>query len=292
MTSSDLAFDELVERWRSLIDRRLDGLLKPAPGLPPTLLEAMRYSTLGGGKRLRPLLVLLACDAAGGPVELALPAACAVEMIHTYSLIHDDLPAMDNDDFRRGQPTCHRKFDEATAILAGDGLLTKAFEVLTELEPAVVAARCVRLLAKAAGEAGMVGGQVDDLHPEHGAGDLEWLESLHRRKTGALLTASLLMGGEVASADAVGLAALERYGQAIGLAFQIADDLLDVAAMGKGARKDEAAGKVTFPGILGISASRRRAEELVADAHRALAPFGRRAVSLERLATYIIERNR
>ena len=181
--SDDLA--AYLKDKRALVEQRLDAALQPVPGLPESLREAMRYSLLGGGKRLRPILTMLACEASGGTSEAALAAGCAVEMIHTYSLIHDDLPAMDNDDLRRGQPTCHKKFGEALAILAGDGLLTLAFQVVAESYPAPTSAGCIRELARGAGTAGMVGGQVDDLAWEKKGGTLEDLEFLHARKTGA-----------------------------------------------------------------------------------------------------------
>jgi geranylgeranyl diphosphate synthase type II len=248
-----------------------------------------------GGKRLRPLLVLMGCEACGGAIDQALPAAAAVEMIHTYSLIHDDLPAMDDDDLRRGVPTCHKKFDEATAILAGDALLTLAFETLCDLEPAAAVADCTRELAQAAGAAGMVGGQVDDLNAADGPGTIEWLESLHARKTGALLKASLRMGGICAGAPGGLLSALTEYGRHAGLAFQIADDLLDVegekSKLGKEVNKDVAAGKLTYPGLLGVVESKKRARDLIESARDALAPFGPAGVHLARLAQYIVERD-
>jgi geranylgeranyl diphosphate synthase type II len=278
------------------VDRDLDRRLGDRLHCPPRLREAMRYSIFAGGKRLRPILVLLANEACLGAADAAMPAASAVEMIHTYSLIHDDLPAMDDDDLRRGLPTCHRKFDEATAILAGDTLLTLAFETLAELQPSPVAARCVKELARAAGGSGMAGGQVDDLNAEAGPGTLEWLESLHERKTGALLRASLRMGGIAAGASGEQLDALTEYGRHIGLAFQIVDDLLDVEGdavkLGKGVHKDEAAGKLTYPGLLGVDESRRRAWDLIDSARAALAPFGPAGVQLARLAQYIVERDR
>jgi geranylgeranyl diphosphate synthase, type II len=197
---------------------------------PARLAEAMRYSVLGGGKRLRPMLAMLAADACGADPVVALPAACAVELVHTYSLIHDDLPAMDNDDLRRGRPTCHKAFDEATAVLAGDALLTLAFEILARcVAPPEAATACVRTLAEAAGPAGMVGGQMADLEAE-GRDDatLEALEAIHRRKTGALLRAALRLGGLSVGAPEWTLRALDDYGRGVGLAFQIIDDLLDV----------------------------------------------------------------
>jgi geranylgeranyl diphosphate synthase type II len=216
---------------------------------PARLAEAMRYSLLGGGKRLRPVLCLLAAEACGGDWDAAMPSACALEMVHTYSLIHDDLPSMDDDDLRRGRPTCHKAFDEATAILAGDGLLTLAFEtIVRHTRPPEAAAGCVRALAEGAGPSGMVAGQMADLEAE-GRDDptVGALEAIHVRKTGALLRASLRMGGIVAGADAARLQALTSYGHAVGLAFQIVDDLLDVtgdeAKMGKRVNKDSGLGK-------------------------------------------------
>jgi geranylgeranyl diphosphate synthase type II len=263
---------------------------------PARLAEAMRYALLGGGKRIRPLLTLLGCRAVGGEPETAMPAACAVEMIHTYSLVHDDLPAMDDDDLRRGRPTCHRAFDEATAILAGDALLTLAFETLAELEPSSVAIRCVKALAEGAGMGGMVGGQQDDLHFGEPSDKLAALESLHHRKTGALINAALLMGGIVGRADEVRLSALRDYGSAVGLAFQVADDLLDVEGtvenVGKGVGKDSTAGKSTYPGLLGVDQSRELARRLVKRAKETLSPFGRSADHLAELADYVVERNR
>jgi geranylgeranyl diphosphate synthase type II len=227
-----------------------------------------------------------------------MPAACALELVHTYSLIHDDLPAMDDDDLRRGRPTCHKAFDEATAILAGDGLLTLAFEILTRhVRPAESAAACVLALAEGAGPAGMVGGQMADLQAE-GRTDatLEALEAIHRRKTGALLRASLRMGGIVAQAGESTLRALDSYGHAVGLAFQIVDDLLDVegdeAKLGKRVGKDSGLGKWTYPGLLGVEGSRRRARQLAEEAVLALAPLGGRGERLRALALDLLERDR
>lgn len=319
--------DPQLEAWKRLIEDRLRTSLEQGPDCPDRLRESMAYSLLGGGKRMRPLLVLIACEACGGKVEAALPAACAIEMVHTYSLIHDDLPAMDDDDQRRGRPTNHRQFDEATAILAGDALLTRAFEVLaTELESAEIAAACCADLASAAGMCGMVGGQMADLLQEsHGVAApvkcaaqsesmtkpesadipsrsgpqesiLKELEWLHRRKMGRLLCSALTMGGHIAGADAPTLRRLRTYGESIGLAFQIVDDLLDVcgdsATMGKQVRKDEAAGKLTYPGLLGEAESRRRAEQLIEDACRAARSFGVRGQRLEAMAHYVISRDR
>jgi geranylgeranyl diphosphate synthase type II len=281
---------------RERVDRALADYTQFDRGCPDQLREAIRYSLLAPGKRLRPMLVLLACEACRGKIDPVLPAACAVEMVHAYSLIHDDLPAMDDDDLRRGRPTCHKAFGEALAILAGDALLTLAFEVLArDVHPPAVAAQCCVVLARAAGASEMVGGQADDLAGEFSGGTAESLEAIHRRKTGALFLASLRLGALVAGAGAAEQAALLDFGQRLGLAFQITDDLLDVrgdaAAMGKRAGKDSGRGKLTFPGILGVEESARRAESLVTSACAALAPLAPHAKGLEALAHYVLERN-
>jgi geranylgeranyl diphosphate synthase type II len=238
----------------------------------------------------------MACEACGYDLEKAMAAACAVEMIHTYSLIHDDLPAMDDDDLRRGLPTCHVKFGEATAILAGDALLAQAFEVLaSDITPASVAAECCRELALAAGPTMLVGGQADDLAHEFEMGGLEELERIHRRKTGAMIRVSLRLGGLVAGAKPAEIAALDYYGERVGLAFQIIDDWLDVqgteANMGKRIRKDSDHGKLTFPALLGMEESRRRATQLVEEACERISCFGTNAAHLQSLAHYVLERN-
>ncbi|MFQ5731787.1 MAG: polyprenyl synthetase family protein [Planctomycetaceae bacterium] len=265
---------------------------------PDRLSEAARYSLLAGGKRLRPILVLLACEACGGDAEAAMPAACAIEMVHTYSLIHDDLPAMDDDALRRGRPTCHIAFDEATAILAGDGLLTLAFEVLArEVQPPDLAAACVADLASAAGIGGMVGGQMADIEAENSGGvaSCRQLESIHRRKTGRLMTSALSLGARIADAAPETRTALETYGCCIGLSFQIADDLLDVtgdrARIGKDVRKDGEHGKLTYPALLGETESRNKARDLIEDACRAISPLGARGRRLEALARFVLERD-
>ena len=284
MRPTDELWCELKPRQAEIeasLRARMAGLLTD---VPPLLREAMAYSLLAPGKRLRPLLCLLACEAAGGDREQALPGACAVEMVHTYSLIHDDLPAMDDDDLRRGLPTCHKKFGEAMGILAGDALLTLAFEVLAGGCPARTAAVSCAELASGAGAVGMVGGQVLDLESEGrltasafaGGLGLTELENIHRRKTGALFRSALRMGIYAATAerpagpDAEALAAADRYAAAFGLGFQIADDLLDVEGSaetaGKRVGKDAARGKLTYPGLVGVAESRRRAEELCREA--------------------------
>lgn len=298
--------DESWNTFRELIENRLADYLQSERRLthdcPSELREAMAYSLLAGGKRLRPVLTLLACDALGGNIESALPAACALEMVHTYSLIHDDLPAMDDDDLRRGRPTCHKQFGEALAILAGDALLTLAFEVIAkETKPPEVAALCCADLASAAGAVGMVGGQVADLEGEKLCFDpqflptVEHLESIHRRKTGRLLTCGLVMGARIAGADQQTQIALETYGKCVGLAFQIADDLLDVTGsqvkMGKGVRKDQDHGKLTYPALLGIDESHRRAEELIRTACEAISSLGINGRRLEALAHFVLERD-
>jgi geranylgeranyl diphosphate synthase type II len=299
---SDLT--KYLQDKRALVDDRLRASVRAGGGCPASLAEAMCYSLLAPGKRLRPLLVILAAEATGGSDSSALPAACAVEMVHTYSLIHDDLPAMDDDDLRRGLPTCHKKFDEATAILAGDALLTLAFEVLADGYPPATAAACCRELARGSGACGMVGGQADDLAMEtrEGAGTRDELEYLHARKTGALFRASLRLGvlsaqGErPGGADPAALEALDAYGRAFGLAFQITDDLLDVESSaeqtGKRVGKDAARGKLTYPGFLGVAESRLRARRLCQQAQDALAPLGPAAGRLAALARSIVERDR
>jgi geranylgeranyl diphosphate synthase type II len=286
------------------IERHLEATLAPEPGFPASLREAMRYSLLAPGKRLRPLLVMLAVEACGVRDADPWPAACAVEMVHVYSLIHDDLPAMDDDELRRGQPTCHKKFGEALAILAGDALLTRAFEVLSKGYPPAVAAPCCGELAVAAGAAGMVGGQVDDLAWERGpqqgrSPSLAELEGLHGRKTGALIRGCLRLGALVAHGGTPSpgvLNSLDGYGRCLGLAFQITDDLLDVEGhadqAGKRVQKDAARGKLTYPGLLGVSESRARAAVLGRAAHDHLAPFGPAAGRLLELVSFVLERDR
>jgi geranylgeranyl diphosphate synthase, type II len=305
-TSSDL-YAQFSQRAQPQIDAALDRCSQLGDGCPTRLREAIGYSLLAPGKRLRPMLVLMAAEACGGRIEAALPAAAAVEMVHAYSLIHDDLPAMDDDDLRRGRPTCHKAFGEATAILAGDALLTLAFETLAGLDcPPQVVAQCVAALAEAAGACGMVGGQADDVEcgctPSGGAPSesaeeaVTRLESIHRRKTGAMISVAIQLGGLIAWADPLQQAALAQYGERLGLAFQITDDVLDVrgdeAALGKRVRKDSRRGKLTFPGLLGVEASLRRAEELIDGACEALAPLGPSAGVLESLARHVLDRNR
>ncbi|WP_437228192.1 polyprenyl synthetase family protein [Planctomicrobium sp. SH661] len=293
----DVTLTAYLTELRARVEQRLLADTVFPPACPNRLAESIRYSLLAPGKRVRPCLVLMACEGCGGDPDQALPAASAIEMVHCYSLIHDDLPAMDDDDLRRGRPTNHIQFDESTAILAGDALLTLAFEVLArDLKPAELAAACVLELATAAGSCGMVGGQQADLEAESNPGiTLAQLEAVHRRKTGQLLCAALRMGGRIGGADPQTLRSLTIYGESVGLAFQIADDLLDVLGeqdkMGKGVRKDADSGKQTYPSLLGVDESRRRASQLVEVACDAVAPLAERSHHLTAFARYIIERD-
>jgi geranylgeranyl diphosphate synthase type II len=295
--STGFDFAAYLEAARGQVEGALDGSL--GPERPESLREAMRYSLLAGGKRLRPILCLAACELAGGDITLALPTAVALEMIHTMSLIHDDLPAMDNDDLRRGRPTNHKVYGEANAILAGDALLTRAFEMVALRSPGVPPERLLQVvgeLSLAAGAPGLVGGQVVDLECEGKQVDLDTLEYIHLHKTGALLKACVLSGAVIAGASHDLLTALGVYARGIGLAFQIIDDILDVTAssevLGKTAGKDLAADKTTYPKLLGLEESRQRAGALVAEAKAALEPWKERAAPLLALADYITTRDR
>ncbi|MFM7319269.1 MAG: polyprenyl synthetase family protein [bacterium] len=290
----------LLKESRLAVEAELERLskrLEPGGLCPSRLTEAMKYSLMAGGKRLRPILAMWSAQACGADAKAALPVGAALEMIHTYSLIHDDLPAMDDDDLRRGMPTCHKAFDEATAILAGDGLLTLAFEVVArDQKPVEVVPVCIRLLARAAGPEGMVAGQMADLEAEDRTdANLPELELIHRRKTGALLCAALQLGATVAGASPEQKAALEEYGWAVGLAFQVVDDVLDAtgdeALMGKRVGKDSGLGKWTYPGLKGIDASRDYARGLAEQAVAALNIFDCRADCLRALAHQIVERD-
>ncbi len=288
-----------LEERRGLVNRTLEAYLPAVRGPAFRVVQAMHYSLFVGGKRLRPILCLAATEAVGGDPGEALPVACALEMIHTYSLIHDDLPAMDDDDLRRGQPTCHKKFDEATAILAGDGLLTEAFHLLAEAAPRFegrekVLLEITELLSQAAGYRGMVGGQMLDLMAEGRKVTFKELEYIHRLKTGALLTAATRSGALVAGGSRAEVVALTGYGERFGLAFQITDDLLDVEGtteeIGKPAGSDEARQKATYPALVGLEASRQWARRLVEEAAALVAPFGERAAPLGELAQYLLSR--
>jgi geranylgeranyl diphosphate synthase, type II len=288
-----------LEERRGLVNRALEAYLPKVRGPAFRVTQAMHYSLFVGGKRLRPILCLAAAEAVGGDAGEALPVACALEMIHTYSLIHDDLPAMDDDDLRRGQPTCHKQFDEATAILAGDGLLTEAFRTLAGVAERYegrekVLLDVINLVASAAGFQGMVGGQMLDLLAEGRQVTLKELETIHRHKTGALLTAAMRSGALIGGGNRVEVTSLTTYGEKFGLAFQITDDLLDVegetAEMGKAAGMDEKRQKATYPAVLGLEATREWARHLVAEAVAALEPFQAQAEPLRELARYLLVR--
>ncbi|MGO4325512.1 polyprenyl synthetase family protein [Cupriavidus sp. 2TAF22] len=278
----------------------LEAELPAVDTVPGKLHDAMRYAVLGGGKRVRPLLVHAAGEVAGATPEACDAAACAVEMIHAYSLVHDDMPCMDDDDLRRGRPTVHKAYDEATALLVGDALQTQAFMVLAESASlasldAAARMRLVAELARASGSVGMAGGQAIDLQHVGLAMSLDELEAMHRMKTGALLRASVRMGAYCGKVDEAGLAALDRYAAAVGLAFQVVDDILDVTAdtatLGKTAGKDAANDKPTYVSLMGLEPARELAAKLRASAHEALAVFGARAKRLGELADLIVLRS-
>ncbi|MEZ5351167.1 MAG: polyprenyl synthetase family protein [Bryobacteraceae bacterium] len=294
-----MTLDQYLARQQERVRRALERWTPPETADPNLIHRAMRYSLFAGGKRIRPLLAMAAFEAAGGEGESIDDAACALEMIHTYSLIHDDLPALDNDDLRRGRPTCHKVFGEAMAVLAGDALLTLAFETLSRLPgcPAERQVRIIREVAMASGTSGgMIGGQVRDLEGEGKTPTPMLLDSIHRAKTGALLRCSVRVGAVYGGAGPMELEALSRYGEHAGLAFQIVDDVLDVEQtsdqLGKTAGKDEAQNKITFPAVYGLEASHRMAEEELEAAERALESFGGRAHWLRELARLIVRRRK
>lgn len=295
----DFSLPDYLDRRKKLIENHLLSYFPEETGDYGTICAAVRYSLLAGGKRIRPVLCLAAAEATGGKIEEAIPAACALEMIHTYSLIHDDLPAMDNDDYRRGRLTSHKVFGEDMAVLAGDALLTEAFRTLTDRSkiPDTSPERILTVageIAEAAGYRGMVGGQALDVRAAEKQGDLENLTTIHRHKTGALLRVSLRAGAIIAGASPEALTCLTAYGERIGLAFQIADDILNVEGdqelMGKKTGSDVARGKLTFPGLIGTEASRAKASELVAEAIAFLEGFDERATPLRAIAHYIMDR--
>jgi geranylgeranyl diphosphate synthase type II len=291
--------NDTMEAGRELTDAALERLLPPATQHPVSIHKAMRHSVFAGGKRLRPIL----CLEAGRMVAGSLPSGiedlgAALEMLHTYSLIHDDLPALDNDDLRRGRPTCHKVFGEAIAILAGDALQTQAYETLARLRcPAEARVRIIEEIAHGTGTVdGMIGGQVVDLEAEHTKPDVGMLEYIHRSKTAALITASVVSGGLYARANEDAVAKLRAFGKSIGLAFQIVDDVLDVTQtseqLGKTAGKDTAAEKATYPALFGVDESLKKADALVQTALASLETFGSRADSLKALAHFLVERKK
>lgn len=280
-----------------LIDHALDRFLPKETAAPPTIHKAMRYSLFAGGKRLRPILCLAAAEGCRGKATAALPLACAMECIHTYSLVHDDLPSMDNDDFRRGRPTCHKIFGDGIAILAGDALLTIAFEIVSNAKPTsrYNTSILLREIAVAAGSQKLIAGQVADLEAEGKNVKRDRLQFIHQNKTAAILKSSVRLGAMSANADARQLSAVTRFGQQLGLAFQIIDDILDVTQtseiLGKSAGKDMAAKKATYPAVIGLEKSRAEARRLTRQAHNALSVFrSRDAEPLHALANYLLER--
>ncbi len=292
--------ESYLARRRADIESWLDRLLPPETAEPPEIHRAMRYSLFAGGKRIRPLLVVASGDAFNAEDVVLLPIACAMEMIHTYSLVHDDLPAMDNDDLRRGRPTCHKVFGDAIAILTGDALLTLAFETLSSIPVSPQLAsrmmEIVREIAQAAGtQEGMVGGQVLDVISEGKSVARNQLERIHRSKTGALIRASILSGAMAGDAQPSELSVLKRYAEDLGLAFQIVDDLLDVTSttqdLGKTAGKDQSAAKATYPSILGLEESRKLVRELFQDAIHQVIQINRPKEILTDLAEYLTQRS-
>lgn len=299
-TSAQAEFDLkcYLSEVTEAVNRALDSYLPPANTRPRTLHEAMRYSLFAGGKRMRPALCLAAAQACGGSDSDAMPLACAVECIHTYSLIHDDLPAMDNDDYRRGKLTNHKVFGEAVAILAGDALLTQAFEIATLYgeQPRYPIKAVVMELAKASGSLRLIAGQVADIQSEGRPVSARELRFIHECKTSALLCCSVRLGGMSANCTTAQLDALTDFGYNVGLAFQVIDDILDVTQtseqLGKTAGKDSHAKKATYPSIVGLDRSRRIARDLTNRAYQALRPFRGKAVALEELAKFLLERDR
>lgn len=299
MLYSSRMLKETLLQGQQAADAALERLLAPAAQHPTSIHQAMRHSVFAGGKRLRPVLCMEAARMVAGSLPTGIEElGAALEMLHTYSLIHDDLPALDNDDLRRGRPTCHKAFGEATAILAGDALQTRAYEVLARLRcPAERRVQIIEEIAHATGTIdGMIGGQVADLEAEHKKPDLPMLEYIHRAKTAALITASVVSGGLYAGADPDDVKRLRTFGRNIGLAFQIVDDVLDVTQtseqLGKTAGKDLAAEKVTYPSLFGIDESLKKADTLVHAACQELDAFGERAETLKSLARFLVERKK
>ncbi|HEY4284342.1 MAG TPA: farnesyl diphosphate synthase [Chthoniobacterales bacterium] len=279
------------------IDRALGRYLPRENIKPATIHKAMRYSLFAGGKRLRPILCLAAAEACGGQITNALPLACAIECIHTYSLVHDDLPSMDNDDFRRGRPTCHKVFGEGIAVLTGDALLTIAFEIVSRARPAgrYKMEALLGEVAVAAGSRKLIAGQVADLEAEGKKVTRAQLRYIHENKTSAILTTAVRLGAMSANASAGQLNAITRFGRALGLAFQVVDDILDVTQttekLGKSAGKDVAAQKATYPAVIGLEKSRAEARALTREAHKALGSFGNKGKALRTLGSYLLERD-
>ena len=294
-----LDLKEYLKEKKKLVDKFLDNYLPKADVHPKVLHEAMRYSLFAGGKRVRPILCIASCEAVGGDIDSVLPAASAIELIHTYSLIHDDLPAMDNDDYRRGRLTNHKMYGEAIAILAGDALLTMAFDMLADRKlnsrlDSDSLLSIIKILASASGSAGMVGGQAADIQASGNEVNLPEVEYIHIHKTGALIRASVCIGAIAGNASKDELHVLTRYGECIGLAFQIVDDILDIEGsrdeIGKDVGGDIAKEKVTYPSVIGISESKKLSKELICKAVEAISTLGEKAEPLREIARYIVER--
>ncbi|OPX33941.1 MAG: farnesyl-diphosphate synthase [Desulfobacteraceae bacterium 4484_190.2] len=295
----DLKF--YLSEKKAIVDRALETYIPEPEGSASDLIKAMKYSLFAGGKRLRPILCLAGTEAVGGTETDCLPVACALELIHTYSLIHDDLPMMDNDDLRRGKPTSHKVFGEAVALLAGDGLLTEAFNLMTRTDltkdvAPLVMLKVISLISHASGYNGMVGGQVVDIQSEKKPLDFPLVEFIHTHKTGALITASVTSGAMLGRGDESQVRAITSYGRKIGLAFQVSDDILDIEGdsniMGKKVGADQEKGKITYPSVLGLEKSKEIQSELVEEAIESLRIFDYAAEPLRRIALYIIERKK
>lgn len=287
---------EQLKKYTDIVDKQLDKYLDPKDNPQGIIYEAMRYSVFAGGKRLRPVLMLLTCEMCGGDINEVLPFACALEMIHTYSLIHDDLPAMDNDDLRRGKPTSHKQFGEATAILAGDALLNKAFEVVSQYSGnnSDRAIKAINILAVSSGTEGMIGGQIVDMQSEGRKITLDELRYLHLNKTGAIIRSACKIGAVMSGADSVEIKAVDEFSENLGIAFQIQDDILDVtgteAELGKPIGSDAEEGKNTYVSLLGLQKSKDMSEEYSKKAKQALDIFGEKANTLKELTDYLTDR--
>ena len=301
MTFDSIDLEAYLSEKKAVVDNALDACFTDSEGLSSDIIDAMRYSLFAGGKRLRPILCIAGTEAVGGAETDVLPVACALELIHTYSLIHDDLPVMDDDDLRRGKPSNHKVFGEAVAILAGDGLLTEAFNLITttkvteKVSPGSLL-KVTSMIARAAGHRGMIGGQVVDIQWEGKTADHSLVEFIHTHKTGALISVSVTSGAILGGGDQSQIEAITSYGEKTGLAFQISDDILDIEGkrdtMGKIAGADELKGKVTYPAVVGLDRSREIQARLVQDAVESLGMFGPSAEPLRRIARYIVERNK
>jgi geranylgeranyl diphosphate synthase type II len=297
---NDISLESYLESRRAIINEALNQHIPGDDAYPPIIFKAIRHSLFAGGKRLRPILCLAAAEAVGGDIYVMLPVACALEFIHTYSLIHDDLPAMDNDDYRRGKPTLHKAFNEAVAILAGDALLTEAFRLMSDKElsrriPAQKILDAIQIISKAAGCFGMIGGQPVDILSEGTEVDAKTLHYIHTRKTGVMIVAAVKAGALLSNATEKQILSLSAYAENIGLAFQIADDILNVEGdpkvMGKKSGTDACRGKITFPALMGIESSRTEIHKLVERAIIELANFDHHAIPLKMIAQYVMERN-